>query len=373
MNPLTDVVVQRASFADDRRILMISDLHGHADGLQTLLKRAHFDQKDILVIVGDFVEKGPASLKTVRYVMQLCQQYTVYPLLGNVDKWRLQCIFSDDPAVWQDMLSYSQNAQNWWGSSFLGEMYAECGWTLCDAPDVREAIPAIRERFSRELAFLAGLPTILETQNFLFVHGGIPHERIGELEGTPNQPLLKRDHFMDEGLSFDRYVVVGHWPTALYTADRPCCKPIIDHERHIISLDGGCGVRGDGQLNLVIIPDRRSNAYEYLTWDALPRITALDAQEASAECIYIRWGEDAVEVLEQLDGMKRILRKGREMIIPDVFFWEEKGKTYCSNYTDCRLQVDVGETLTLIKTTPCGCYVKKDSCIGWYTGRYQNK
>jgi len=373
MNPLTSVSIRHAEFPEERRVLMISDLHGHADGLQTLLKRAHFCERDILVIVGDYVEKGPNSLKTVRYVMELCQQYTVYPLMGNVDQWRLQCLFSDDPAVQRDMVQYSLKAKEWWGGSFLGEMYEECGFSLQEPHDTQIVFLAIRERFAKELTFLKNLPTMLKTQHMIFVHGGIPHERLHELEGTPSHPLLKRDHFMDEGLSFEKYVVVGHWPTALYTASRPCGNPIIDRDRHILSLDGGCGVRSDGQLNLVCIPSGQPDAFETLTWNPLPEITALDAQDASTDFCYIRWGEDHVEVLESKDGMSRIRHQGREMDVPDAFLWESDGRTYCSNYTDYCLQVSPGDRLSLIRTASCGCYVKKDGYTGWYKGRYQSE
>jgi len=363
--------VQRVQFPDERRILMISDVHGHADGLKTLLERACFSTDDVLVIVGDYVEKGPESLNTVRCVMELCRTHTVYPLMGNVDLWRLQCLLSDDPAIQRGAVQYALNAREWWGSSFLGEMYGECGFSLETEHDTQSVFPVLRERFAEEIAFLKNLPTILETQRLIFVHGGIPHERLHELEGTESRPMMKRDHFMDEGLSFEKYVVVGHWPAALYSVSRPCCNPLIDRERRILSIDGGCGVRSDGQLNLVAIPDWRSDAFEFLTWNPLPEITALDEQEASADFCYIRWGEDPVEVLESRDGMARIMRQGREMEVPEAFLWEEKGKTYCSNYTDYRLRVSPGDRLSLIRTAPCGCYVKKGGHIGWYMGRYQ--
>ena len=101
--------VQRVQFPDNRRILMISDLHGHASGLRVLLEEAHFSEQDVLVIVGDLVEKGPENLQTIRYVMELCRKYTVYPVMGNVDLWRVECLLSDDPDVQLGMVKYSLN------------------------------------------------------------------------------------------------------------------------------------------------------------------------------------------------------------------------------------------------------------------------
>lgn len=365
--------IRRVVFPAGRRVLLISDLHGHAEGLKSLLKQASFCEDDILVIVGDLVEKGPEILETVRYVMQLCEKYTVYPVMGNVDSGRLQGIYSDDPEVHRRLIEYALYARRWWGNSLHEEMYRECGFQVDEKHDVGAALKVLREHFAKELAFLKSLPTILETPEMIFVHGGIPHERLEELEGTPSHLLMKRDRFMEEGLSFDKYVVVGHWPVALYSKDKPCCNPIIDHERHIISLDGGRGVRGDGQLNLVILPDGDVQRAEYLTWDPLPRGIAQESQEASKMSVYFPWDEDPVEVLETSDGMTRIRRNGEEFCVPDAFLWEQDGKTYCSNYTNYRVPVSPGDSLSLVLTAPCGCYVKKDGVTGWYTGKYQTE
>ena len=364
--------IQRVQFPDNRRILMVSDIHGHASGLRSLLEQADFDEQDVLVIVGDFVEKGPESLQTLRYMMELCRKYTVYPMMGNVDLWRVECMLSDDPSVQLGMVQWSLRALQWWPNSFLGEMCSERGIPLNMEMDTQTVFPRLRAHFAEELSFLQNLPTILETQNMIFVHGGIPHERLDELEGTPAHPLMKRDHFMEEGLSFDKYVVVGHWPVALYSKQYPCSNPVIERERRIISLDGGCGVKTDGQLNLLIIPEWQSEAFELRTWCDLPVITAMEPQKASAECGYIRWGDHYVDLLEQTDSVARIRHHNREMLVPADFLWEDNGQSCCDDYTDYCLPVNAGDCLRLIRSTPEGCYVKKNGVTGWYKGRYQN-
>ncbi|MBR6570596.1 MAG: serine/threonine protein phosphatase, partial [Clostridia bacterium] len=122
---------------------------------------------------------------------------------------------------------------------------------------------------------------------------------------------MKWDHFYEDGLSFDKYVVVGHWPTTLYSKGMPMYNPLIDHNRHIICLDGGCGVKDEGQLNLLIYPDWRSDECELHTWTDLPVITALNAQNASTDFDYIRWGDHEVELLEQGTELSRISHHGR--------------------------------------------------------------
>ncbi len=362
--------IQRVTLPDDARILMASDLHGHGEGLRSLLEEVGFHEKDMLILLGDYVDKGPASLHTLRYVMDLCSKYTVYALMGNTDYWRLSRLLSDDPEAQRQLVHYSLKAQGWWHTSFFGELLAEIGEPLTADMDTPCVFARLREHFAPEIAFLQSLPTILETQSIIFVHGGIPHERLHELEGTPCQPLMKWDHFMEDGLSFGKYVAVGHWPVALYSKGHPSSNPIIDHRRHILSLDGGCGLKTDGQLNLVSIPHWRSTDFELHAWNPMPKIAALNDQPEMASCAYIHWGDHAVDVVEHTQPFARILHHGREMRVPASFLWQQNGQWYCDDVTDYRPQIAAGDRLSLILETPEGCYIKKNGLTGWYTGRY---
>ena len=51
-------VVKQVEFPAGRRILVISDIHGNLPWFQALLAKAGFSREDILVLVGDLVEKG---------------------------------------------------------------------------------------------------------------------------------------------------------------------------------------------------------------------------------------------------------------------------------------------------------------------------
>lgn len=362
-------VIQRVHIPDTARLFMISDLHGHGEGLLHLLRRAQFGRQDVLVIVGDIVEKGPQSLETLRTVMQLCREYSVYPLMGNVDLLRFQWLMSDDAQLQQTMLRYSISAEKWWHSSFLGEMCREAGWELSQEMDTQAVFPILRERFKAELDFLASLPTVLETQQVIFVHGGLPHEALSALNGTDVQPLLKWDHFWQDGLRFQKYVAVGHWPTALYRSEARH-HPIIDHERHILCLDGGCGLKDDGQLNLLEMPNPDVPAFTLHTWCPQPVIIAEEAQAEQPAGVYIHWGDHAVTVLSSDGQTARILHHGRELRVPARLLYQQDGADCCDDYTDYRPPVAAGERLHLVYETPGGCYVKKGSRSGWYMGRY---
>ncbi len=322
-----NTTLRRVSFPDGRRILMLSDIHAHADGLRTILNQANFNHNDILVIVGDLIEKGPQSLDALRLVMDLCREYTVYPVMGNVDLWRLEYMETTDPEKWREWAASSINCKRWWGSSLLHEMCAEIGADLSRETDITPLIPEIRERFKPETEFISNMPVLLDTQRMIFVHGGIPHERLEELVGTNAFPILKFDDFYNTGLRFQKYVAVGHTPAVLYSPTYPVYRPLIDRERRIISLDGACGVKYEGQLNLLTIPDWRSDDFTLYTWDHLPVITALDTQASSdpEKARYIRWNDHAVKLLHKGDEMSQVLYHGQPMDVPTQFLFSHGG------------------------------------------------
>ena len=76
----------------NKRILVTSDVHGNLKFLERVLEKAGFCDDDNLIIVGDIVEKGTDSLKTLRYVKSLCEKGNTIALVGNVDAWRMYII-----------------------------------------------------------------------------------------------------------------------------------------------------------------------------------------------------------------------------------------------------------------------------------------
>ena len=78
-------VVIHPNFPPGRRIVAGSDIHGNLPFFRALLDKIALTPEDILVLVGDLLEKGQESLTLLRYVMDLCRTHTVYPLCGNCD------------------------------------------------------------------------------------------------------------------------------------------------------------------------------------------------------------------------------------------------------------------------------------------------
>ena len=69
----------------DRRVLVISDIHGNLPFLQGLLKKAGYSSDDVLIILGDILEKSTGGLDTLHFLMDLARRNTVYFLQGNCE------------------------------------------------------------------------------------------------------------------------------------------------------------------------------------------------------------------------------------------------------------------------------------------------
>ena len=119
--------IKKINVEPGKRILVTSDIHGYLHYLKKLLEKAKFSDSDILFIVGDMIEKGPDSLGTLRYVMKLCENGNVIPLIGNVDAYRLQIIYSLNESSAPDFFNYVLSLRKWAGASFYEQLCAECG------------------------------------------------------------------------------------------------------------------------------------------------------------------------------------------------------------------------------------------------------
>ena len=350
------------------RVLAVSDVHGNLPMLRGALAAAGFTQSDTLVIVGDLVEKGPDSLGTLRYVMELSRRQRVYCVRGNCDDLVVE--FAD--GTWSGSPAfYRQYLRTWGERCLLLQMGRLAGLTCRGEEDMPALRRAVCRNFAPELDFLRAMPVILEMPQYLFVHGGVPGEE--GLEELDAWQCMKNDGFLHRAGVFRRWCVVGHWPVMLYRTDLPCAAPIADAGRRILSLDGGCSLTPDGQLNVAILPRRPEGEIPWVGYDRLPLVTALDAQRPSGESVNVCFGRHQVEVLSRNGEFARCrhLESGRELDILSDFLYEADGATYTQDATDYRLAVEPGDTLSLVRRVRGGCLAKKSSVTGWYFGRFR--
>lgn len=364
--------IKEITVESGKRILVTSDIHGNLSYFKNILKKASFSDNDLLFIVGDIIEKGSENLKTLRYVMELSKKGNVIPLIGNVDAYRIKLIYGLSEENVNGFYNYILSLREWAGTSFYEELATECGYTINSPDDVLASKQDIIAHFEKEFSFLANLPTIVKTQSYTFVHGGLREKAPSDNRDKGVLELTKFDAFMaNTPHTFDNYVIVGHWPVVLYSNSIQQMNPIINRDKKIISIDGGCGVKKEGQLNLLIIPDINCSVKElsYISYDSIHTITALEDQEASNNSIYISWLDREIRVISKDDEFSYIehISSGHKLYIPNTYL---KNENECYDYTDYILPVTKGDRLSLISKTSKGCIVKKDGIIGWYSGKY---
>lgn len=355
-------IVIHPTFPAGRRIIAVSDIHGNLPFFRALMDKIALTPEDILVLVGDILEKGPESLALLRHVMALCRTHTVYPLCGNCDGLVYRFFQGDELDRRFFSFYLPQHPE-----STLRQLAREGGFDQTD--DLPRLRADLRSAYPEEWRFLGRMPTILETEHLVFVHGGVPS--LEHMDQLDRWRCMKNDDFLGQGHAFDKWVIVGHWPVTLYRPDIQSAAPILLPGRRIASIDGGCVLKKDGQLNALILPEEGSQNFTWTAWDGLPTATALDGQQPSADPLNIRWGRSAVEVLEEGEELSlcRHLETGRTLYILNRYLRMGPDGLWCEDSTDYRLPVAPGDKLTLVARTKTGFLCKKDGVTGWYYGR----
>lgn len=350
-----------------QRLIAISDIHAHAALLHALLAQIRYDASDALVLMGDFLERGNEGLSTIRAIMDLkSRNPDVRPLLGNWDYSMLKIIESGDAErIWRYICAKKRRGND----TIIGEMSAECGMELKDARDTAHAVGVIRKKYADILDFIRSLPVVLDAQDQIFVHGGIPHEDLDRLDRSNVYQYLKDDAFYCADSCFSKTVVVGHIPVVNFRLRRQLADPFFDERRNIIGIDGGCGVKRDGQINALIWQDGK---YSFQSACELPRIRALCSQAGFEGTVNSRYFEP-VEILSREGNLARLrhLPTGRILwTTADSIFSDADG--IHSEATDEVLSVAAGEEFYLIERTPRGILAKKGGVTGWYYGAWES-
>lgn len=357
--------VKRLRLPENKRILVISDIHGNLEYLRGVLEKVNFSDEDELIIDGDFLEKGSDSLGTLRYIMELTRRGNVHTVCGNCDDWFI--IFKAPSEADEHLLQYILHKK----CGLLWDMCNECGIDPFDIDSFTDCKKKLFMSFQNEWRFISALPHAIETENFIFAHAAVnPGKRLDE---HTIDDFVRCDYFMKKGYRFDKWVIVGHTPVVLYNKSRVCANPIVDRDSKIVSIDGGCVLKDDGQLNCLIIPHKFSDHFFWESYDGFREYRALDAQTASTESCYVPWDDSLVQVLERGEEFSRCrhVSSGYELDILTKYLYSDTEYTNCNDCTDYVLPVRKGDMLKVVETTSRGYFCKKNGVSGWYFGKFE--
>lgn len=371
--------VERLEFAPNQRVLVISDVHGHLEFLQGVLEKAKFSQDDVLILAGDMIEKGPRTLETIRYIRQLQKTHCVYPLAGNYEEMFRLFLCGDDSqkSRFRDMLKYNKNS--------LAFQLTGVTWDDC-----KRSTRILREKVMKNpesaeiLQWLESLVTILDTPEYVFVHGGV--SSLEGMESLNHWDCLKVGNVLRDCGGFEKHLVVGHNPTAGSRRFVQSEAPLYYEKKGIICVDGGCVLMKDGQLNCLCLQGRKRT---WIAYDGFPTVIARSEQVGSeiSDSINIRFGRGRprVKVLDvgeecSFCAYERKFSHGEtrkyQLNILNSYLDGEPvvGETVKTrDFSNYFLPVEVGDELVLIEKVKGGFYGKKQGVIGWFMGDYEER
>jgi len=205
--------------------IAIGDIHGCAKTLKVLLERLdrEFGTSRTYVFLGDYVDRGPDSKGVVETLIAFERTHPCVFLRGNHDAMLLSSHQGNFMLDWFDN-----------GGDATMESYQH--------GDPEKKIPR------NHIEFFINTRLFLDTERWLFVHGGIP-TNISVAEAIADESLYssflwRRDHIGTTETKWEKTVIFGHTPVR---------TPITAES--MIGIDTGCVYENYGKLTAVILPE----------------------------------------------------------------------------------------------------------------------
>lgn len=91
------------------RTIAIGDIHGCATALAALLEAIAPRPEDVIVTLGDYVDRGPDSRGVIEQLIDLSKRCTLVPILGNHEEMLLRALANPTSGALQRWLSAGGN------------------------------------------------------------------------------------------------------------------------------------------------------------------------------------------------------------------------------------------------------------------------
>ncbi|XZN92240.1 MAG: metallophosphoesterase family protein [Microcoleus sp.] len=179
----------------EHRRIVIGDVHGHFDGLMTLLEALAPGSEDRVYFLGDLIDRGPKSAQVVEFVKQSRYQ----ALLGNHEQLMLNALV--------DGLADMRSWQAW----------------LCSGGDA--TIDSYRNTGMmpyQHLEWMRSLPTHLDLGDIWLVHAGVDPTLPVDQQSSEQLCWIRKDfHNISQPYFPDKLIITGHTITFTFQGVRP--------------------------------------------------------------------------------------------------------------------------------------------------------
>jgi serine/threonine protein phosphatase 1 len=190
------------------RLLAIGDIHGHSLALKRIVEAIQPTARDTLVMLGDYVNRGPDSRGVIELLLQLQERCHLVPLMGNHEEMMLDA-------------RHDIHAENRWrhdgGEATL--------YSYGKNPSLA-SIPATH------WAFLETCHPSYETDDFIFVHANYSWYLPLDRQASADLRWISIEESEPKAHMSGKTVVLGHAPGPV--RDLGFCR----------CIDTGCGLGG---------------------------------------------------------------------------------------------------------------------------------
>ena len=109
---------------DDKRVFVVGDLDGNFTKLKSELDKVDFNpQDDVLISLGDIIDRGNDSARLVEYL----QEINAHVVLGNHEHMMLEALMGRDSYA---MRLWVQNGGKWHQTADFQTLVSMCKWFL---------------------------------------------------------------------------------------------------------------------------------------------------------------------------------------------------------------------------------------------------
>lgn len=222
---------------------VISDIHGHYERFEKILKKIDLKDDDALYVLGDILDRGPNPIKTLFRLMDMPNAIC---MVGNHELMALECFKFLTKEITEESLSSldEETIDNYlcWQSNGCESTLSE--FRILDFEQRQQVIDFIREFLIYEELTVAG-------KKYLLVHAGLGnYSPEKDIEDYSLKELIWDRAAYDIQYYPDVFVVTGHTPTQ-YIAENPNPGFIYKGNNHI-AIDCGCSIPG-GRLAAICL------------------------------------------------------------------------------------------------------------------------
>lgn len=233
---------------EKQNVFIMTDIHGCYEELEHMLKIV--PPKTKILFLGDFVDRGADSLKTIRIVKQLVESGRAYAIQGNHEQMLLRSLDGT-----MEPEHYLRNGGLKTFADFIQPVHKDF-----DMLTFEQYIPIINQYYQAEIDFIRALPLYIVMENYLFVHAGADPTTTQLSALRKKDVLWIREPFHEQSHQLPYKVFFGHTPVQRIQGGT--LQSIwYNEEKTKFGLDGGC-VFG-GWLNGVLLDVEQRSLHIY--------------------------------------------------------------------------------------------------------------